>query len=197
MCLGSLINATTSGSRLSDPHSRSSEKIPPILKTQICPSRPGEGNSRPGEASLAQARILQPRQVQNVTFLAQARPLSLKRESFSIAQDFTLPGCYMFHVRCCAHVLNLLVKDGRKEINDVIYNIRESVKYIIPNNSRLKTICDVVEQKHLKEMKLVIDCPTIWNSTFDMLPCALKFKTFFASYKDKEPHYNYAPSNED
>ncbi|KAF1866180.1 hypothetical protein Lal_00024177 [Lupinus albus] len=27
-------------------------------------------------------------------FLAQARQLSLRRESSSIAQDFTLPGCY-------------------------------------------------------------------------------------------------------
>ncbi|KAF1860097.1 hypothetical protein Lal_00033691 [Lupinus albus] len=56
------------------------------------------GSSRSGEDSLAQARILQPRHVQNV------RQLSLRRdhsrssettlaqgESFSIAQDFTLP----------------------------------------------------------------------------------------------------------
>ncbi|KAF1866252.1 hypothetical protein Lal_00024255 [Lupinus albus] len=29
-----------------------------------------------------------------MSFLAQARQLSLRRESSSIAQDFTLPGCY-------------------------------------------------------------------------------------------------------
>ncbi|KAF1864468.1 hypothetical protein Lal_00021891 [Lupinus albus] len=68
MCLGLV------GFSLKRAHSRSSEKIPPILKkTQICPSRLDED-------PLAQARILQPRQVQNATFLAQARQLSLRRD---------------------------------------------------------------------------------------------------------------------
>ncbi|XP_019427048.1 PREDICTED: zinc finger BED domain-containing protein RICESLEEPER 2-like [Lupinus angustifolius] len=122
--------------------------------------------------------------------------LKTLKENLSCDSRLVLDGA-LFHVRCCAHILNLLVQDGLKEIKDVIYNIRESVKYINHNDSRLKKICDVVEQKHLKERKLVIDCPTRWNSTFDMISCALKFKTVFASYKDKEPHYNYAPSNED
>ena len=30
-----------------------------------------------------------------------------------------------------------------------------------------------------------------------MLSIALKFKTAFASYKEREPHYNYAPSLEE
>ncbi|XP_019416393.1 PREDICTED: zinc finger BED domain-containing protein RICESLEEPER 2-like [Lupinus angustifolius] len=90
-------------------------------------------------------------------------------------------GGALFHVRCCAHILNLLVQDGLKEIKDVIYNIRESVKYINHNDSRLKKFCDVVEQKHLKERKLVIDCPTRWNFTFDMLSCALNLATHVIS----------------
>ncbi|KAF1888163.1 hypothetical protein Lal_00008076 [Lupinus albus] len=66
---------------------------------------PKRGNSRPGEASLAQARFLQPRQLENITFprpgepiprsgettLAQASEFSLRRESFRIAHDLTLP----------------------------------------------------------------------------------------------------------
>ncbi|KAF1877017.1 hypothetical protein Lal_00033570 [Lupinus albus] len=122
--------------------------------------------------------------------------LKTLKENISCDSRLVLDGA-LFHVRCCTHILNLLVQDGLKEIKDVIYNIRESVKYINHNYSRLKNFCVMVEQKHLKERKLVIDCPTRWNSTFDMLSCALKFKTVFASYKDKEPHYNYAPSNED
>ncbi|XP_057954043.1 zinc finger BED domain-containing protein RICESLEEPER 1-like [Malania oleifera] len=34
-----------------------------------------------------------------------------------------------FHVRCCAHVLNLIVQEGLKVIERVVYNIRESVKW--------------------------------------------------------------------
>ncbi|GAU24574.1 hypothetical protein TSUD_149150 [Trifolium subterraneum] len=57
--------------------------------------------------------------------------------------------------------------------------------------------CDVVEQKGLKERKLIIDCPTRWNSTFNMLSTASKFKIAFAAYKEREPHYDFAPSLEE
>ena len=114
------------------------------------------------------------------------------KENISLSSKLFLGGS-LFHVRCCAHILNLLVQDGLSTIKDIIFNIRESVKYINHNDARLKAFCDVVEQKRLKERKLVIDCPTRWNSTFNMLSTALKFKTAFASYKEREPHYNYAP----
>ncbi|XP_051150502.1 zinc finger BED domain-containing protein RICESLEEPER 2-like [Andrographis paniculata] len=103
----------------------------------------------------------------------------------------------LFHVRCCAHILNLLVQDGLSRIKDIIHNVRESVKYVNFNDSRLKSFGEVVEQKHLKERKLIIDCPTRWNSTYHMLAAALKFKIVFSEYQEREPHYTFAPSNED
>lgn len=36
----------------------------------------------------------------------------------------------LFHVRCCAHILNLTVQDGLKEIDIAVDKIRECVKYI-------------------------------------------------------------------
>ncbi|KAK2427364.1 zinc finger BED domain-containing protein RICESLEEPER [Trifolium repens] len=95
------------------------------------------------------------------------------------------------------HILNLLVQDGLSKIKDIIFNICESVKYINHNDGRLKAFCNVVEQKGLKERKLIIDCPTRWNSTFNMLSTTLKFKIAFASYKEREPHYDFAPSLEE
>jgi len=59
-----------------------------------------------------------------------------------------------------------LVQDGLGKIKDIIQNVRENVKYINHNDVRLKTFNDVVEQKHLKERKFILDCPTRWNSTF-------------------------------
>lgn len=118
------------------------------------------------------------------------------KENLSWSNKLFLDGA-LFHVRCCAHILNLLVQDGLGKIKDIIYNVRESVKYINFNDSRLKVFCDIVEQKHLKDRKLIIDCPTRWNSTFQMLFSALKFKIVFSSYKKREPHYGFAPSHED
>jgi hypothetical protein len=42
-----------------------------------------------------------------------------------------------FHVRCSAHILNLLVSDGLKAIDSLIENIRQTVKYLKKSPSRL------------------------------------------------------------
>ncbi|XP_058785499.1 zinc finger BED domain-containing protein RICESLEEPER 2-like [Vicia villosa] len=118
------------------------------------------------------------------------------KDDLSLTSKLILDGS-LFHVRYCAHILNFLVQDGLSKIKDIIFNIRESVKYINHNDGRLKAFCDVVEQKGLKERKLVIDCPTRWNSTFNMLLTALNFKIAFAAYKEREPHYDYAPLPEE
>nr|KYP45882.1 Putative AC transposase [Cajanus cajan] len=103
----------------------------------------------------------------------------------------------LFHVRCCTHILDLLVQDELGKIKATIFNLCENIKYINYNNFRLKAFCDVVEQKHLKDRKLIIDCPTRWNFTYQMLSNALKFKIAFVAYKEREQHYDYAPSLED
>ena len=35
-----------------------------------------------------------------------------------------------FHIGCCAHVLNLIVQDGLKGINEAVNKVRESIKYV-------------------------------------------------------------------
>ncbi|GAU43532.1 hypothetical protein TSUD_98520 [Trifolium subterraneum] len=119
----------------------------------------------------------------------------IENKFFSVSVDNTSynDSC----LRCLKDNLSLTMQDVLSKIKDTIFNIRESVKYINHNDGRLKAFCDVVEQKGLKERKLIIDCSTRWNSTFKMLSCALKFKIVFASYREREPHYDLAPSLEE
>ncbi|KAG9442259.1 hypothetical protein H6P81_018113 [Aristolochia fimbriata] len=105
-----------------------------------------------------------------------------------------LCGGKLFHVRCCAHILNLLVQDGLSEIKSIIENVRESVKFINQKEGRLRTFSEIVQQLQLGEKRLIVDCPTRWNSTYEMLSCALKFKDVFPRFQNRELAYDYLPS---
>ena len=51
-----------------------------------------------------------------------------------------------FHVRCCAHILNLIVQEGLKV---ALYKIRESVKYVTDSEGRLRQFHKCFEEVHL------------------------------------------------
>ncbi|XP_077246794.1 zinc finger BED domain-containing protein RICESLEEPER 2-like [Tasmannia lanceolata] len=52
----------------------------------------------------------------------------------------------IFHIRCCAHNLNLMVHDGLKEIDSIIQKIRESVEYLKKSTSRLFKFGEIARQ---------------------------------------------------
>ncbi|KAA3477072.1 zinc finger BED domain-containing protein RICESLEEPER 2-like [Gossypium australe] len=82
----------------------------------------------------------------------------------------------LFHVHCCAHILNLLVHDGLSEIENIIDNVRESVKHITTSTMRLTMFTDIVKQLQLPNKRLILDCCTRWNATYAMLSYLLEFK---------------------
>ncbi|XP_031276144.1 zinc finger BED domain-containing protein RICESLEEPER 2-like [Pistacia vera] len=103
----------------------------------------------------------------------------------------------LFHVRCCAHILNLIVQDGLSKIRSIIDDLRDSVAYVKHIESRLIVFSEIVQILRLPNQKLILDCKTRWNFTFEMLSIAVTFKNIFQRYKEKDPHYNCCPSVEE
>lgn len=84
------------------------------------------------------------------------------------------------HMRCGAHIVNLIVNEGLKEMQDSIAAIRNSVRYIRSSPARLQKFKSCVEKEKIEyKGGLVLDVPTRWNSTFQMLDVALKFEKAF------------------
>ncbi|XP_022774101.1 zinc finger BED domain-containing protein RICESLEEPER 2-like [Durio zibethinus] len=90
-----------------------------------------------------------------------------------------------------------MVQDGLSEIKNVIGDVHESVNFINQNEARLNSFSDIVQQLQLPDRKLILDCKTRWNSTFEMLLIAIKFKEVFSRLKERESHYECCPSHED
>lgn len=99
-----------------------------------------------------------------------------------------------FHVRCCAHILNLMVQDRLEKIKDVVQKVHASVSYLNASDSRLKVFSQVAQQLHLPERKLILDCKTRWNSTYKMLSTAIIFKEAFSMYEVRDPLYKHCLS---
>ncbi|KAL1341917.1 hypothetical protein AAHE18_09G121600 [Arachis hypogaea] len=98
-------------------------------------------------------------------------------------------GKYM-HVRCCAHVLNLVVNEGIKEQHTSIESIRNAIRYVRSSPQRTKKFKDCIEAELIESKSLVcLDVPTRWNSTYLMLEHAEKFEKAFDRLYDQEPDF--------
>ncbi|WVZ21480.1 hypothetical protein V8G54_008802 [Vigna mungo] len=101
-------------------------------------------------------------------------------------------------MRCCAHILSLIVKDGLKEIKDSISKIWGAVKYVKSSPARLARFKACVEQEGISYKGIVcLDVETRWNSTYLMLEASLKYKDAFVllDMQDKKFGIEMAKSN--
>ncbi|KAL9372591.1 hypothetical protein Peur_034835 [Populus x canadensis] len=94
------------------------------------------------------------------------------------------------HVRCCAHIVNLIVCDGLKEINDSVVKIRNAIRFVRSSPSRHLAFKKCAEKLHIECKKsLCLDVATRWNSTYLMLEAAEKFEKVFVRLGEKELRY--------
>ncbi|RVW67735.1 putative AC transposase [Vitis vinifera] len=90
-------------------------------------------------------------------------------EKLSLSDSLLLNG-KIFHMRCAAHVLNLIVKEGLDVIEVEIEKIRESVAYWSATPSRMEKFKDAARQLHvfprLKQREkyyMVVPSEEEWN----------------------------------
>ncbi|KAK2648419.1 hypothetical protein Ddye_015908 [Dipteronia dyeriana] len=115
-----------------------------------------------------------------------------------LSSDSLLLNGDMFHMRCSAHILNLIVKHGLDVINDSIERIQSSVSYWTASPKREERFFETFRQLNIQiTKKLVLDCKTGWNSTYLMIKSALIYKTVFPSLRQRDVQYKRVPTEED
>ncbi|TYH95344.1 hypothetical protein ES332_A12G100100v1 [Gossypium tomentosum] len=105
-----------------------------------------------------------------------------------------------FQVRCCAHILNLIVKAGLELADDVVGKIRNGIKYIKKSGICRKRFYDVVDKSfHLNVTKKSRqDVCVRWNSTYLMLESSLYYKDVLDYWSQRDKDYQiFALSNKE
>ncbi|GLT77864.1 hypothetical protein SLA2020_494190 [Shorea laevis] len=70
------------------------------------------------------------------------------RDVFNMRKTLLVEG-KLFHVRCCAHITNLMVQDGLGQIEPIVTSIRKGIKYIVASEGRLLKFSE-----HAKNLQL-------------------------------------------
>ncbi|XP_039811926.1 zinc finger BED domain-containing protein RICESLEEPER 2-like [Panicum virgatum] len=97
-------------------------------------------------------------------------------------QDMLFGGEHLL-VRCCAHILNILVQDGMNVASAVIELIRDLIRHINSSPARIRDFNEIAQRDGLAaKAGLVLDVPNRWNSTYAMIMEAAKYKTVLKRY---------------
>jgi hypothetical protein len=109
-------------------------------------------------------------------------------------KSHTILGGEFLHMRCAAHILNLVVHEGLKDLGDCVTNIRSAVRYVRSSPERMSKFKDCIEQEKIKCKNMVcLDVPTKWNSTYLMLSTAEKYQRAFDLLGEDEHNHFVVP----
>ena len=113
--------------------------------------------------------------------------------------NVTVLGNEFMHMRCCAYILNLIVREGLKEIDASIAKVLEAMRYVKSLPNRNQNFRSFIERLGMESKSLLcLDLPTRWNLTYLMLEIAEKFEKVFLWMAFEEDGYSlYFRTNED
>ncbi|KAG2701078.1 hypothetical protein I3760_06G027500 [Carya illinoinensis] len=94
----------------------------------------------------------------------------------------TILGGEFLHVRCAAHILNLIVMDGLKDVYDLVTRIRDAIRHVKSSPSRFAKFKSCAVRENIGGRMICLDVPTRWNSTYLMLSTAEKHQAAFEQY---------------
>jgi hypothetical protein len=95
-----------------------------------------------------------------------------------------------FHMRCVAHILNLVVMDGLKDQDLSIASIRNAVRFVRSSPQRALKFKECIEMSRITCKKHVcLDVSTRWNSLYMMLDTAEKFQPAFEKLVHEDSSY--------
>ncbi|KAL6850021.1 hypothetical protein ACP4OV_020648 [Aristida adscensionis] len=90
-------------------------------------------------------------------------------------------------VRCCAHILNIIVQDGVAIAQKAIELIRDLIRHINSSPSRIQAFNELAVRADLpSKAGLLLDIPNRWNSTHGMILEAIKYKVVLKRYADAQ-----------
>ena len=89
----------------------------------------------------------------------------------------------LFHVRCCAHILNLIVKDGLKQVDSTLRKIRGIAYSINSSLAKHELFFYCCKMSNMKRKNKKLDIPTRWNSTYKLLQNIIKYKNVVQLYE--------------
>uniref|UniRef100_A0A8R7JZB2 AC transposase n=1 Tax=Triticum urartu TaxID=4572 RepID=A0A8R7JZB2_TRIUA len=104
-------------------------------------------------------------------------------------------GGKLLHMCCCAHILNLIVKDGLAGLGDGIERVRDSVGFWSATPKRhemLEKTCRLINIEYSRRLNL--DCKTRWNSTYIMLSIVVLYRDVFYRLSLRERLFNCCPT---
>ncbi|PON47522.1 Ribonuclease H-like domain containing protein, partial [Parasponia andersonii] len=94
------------------------------------------------------------------------------------------------HLRHFTHIINLIVSEGFKDLNQLISAIQNAVRYVHSSLVRLVKFKACAEKEKIDyKGLLVLDVPTRWNSIYMILDVAIKFQKAFEKYKEEDDEY--------
>ncbi|KAL4584113.1 hypothetical protein LXL04_008703 [Taraxacum kok-saghyz] len=105
-----------------------------------------------------------------------------------------LPNVYdngnQFHIRCMAHIINLIVKMGLKHQNYHVECVQNAVKYIRGSTQRIKKFKKAMKDVAVDTKRFLCgETPTRWNSTFELLTSAYDVRDAFVEFGMQEKSF--------